>query len=86
MRKALSGLGTLWMPYGETKEMATFSCAHCNGIRHVKPYCDPADLGGLCKLCMGVICETCVGKGCDPLEKQIERQEARGRALRWMEQ
>lgn len=86
MRKALSGLGTLWMPYGETKEMATFSCAHCNSIRHVKPRCDPADLGGLCKSCMGVICERCLGQGCTPLEKRIEQQEKAGQVRRWMDE
>jgi hypothetical protein len=86
MRKALSGLGTLSGPYGETKERATFSCAHCSAIRHVKPFCDPADLGGLCKSCMGVICEQCLGRGCDPLIKKIERMEAEGHARRWMQE
>ena len=85
MRKALTGLGTLYGPDG-IKEKATFTCAHCQNIRRVEPYCDPADLGGLCKICMGVICEKCVGRGCDPFEKKLERSEARGRALRWMEE
>jgi hypothetical protein len=84
MRKALTGLGTLFEPFGRNKELATFTCGHCQNIRHVKPYCDPADLGGLCKICMNVICEQCVGGPCDPFEKKIERMEARGRALRWM--
>ena len=84
MRRALTGYATLIGPE-QTKESATFTCGHCMSIRHVKPYCDPADLGGLCKICMTVICEKCVGLGCDPFEKKIERQEAAGRARRWME-
>ena len=62
------------MPEG-VKECDTFTCAHCNAIRRVQPFCDPADLGGLCKTCMGVICEKCVGGVCDPIMKKIERQE-----------
>jgi hypothetical protein len=86
MRKALTGLGTLFGPWGEITELPTFTCGHCQNIRRVKPYCDPADLGGLCKICMTVVCECCVGKGCDPFEKKLEREEARGRALRYMEE
>jgi len=84
MRKALTGLGTLTEPHGSVKERATFTCAHCQAIRHVKPFCDPADLGGLCKICMGVVCEKCVGKGCDPFEEKLRRQEAKGQSLRSM--
>lgn len=83
MRSARSGYATLTGPMG-VREADTFTCAHCNTIRHVKPFCDPADLGGLCKTCMGVICETCVGKGCDPLMKKIERAEKAHDARRWM--
>ena len=85
MRSARTGYATLTEPNGRTKEADTFTCAHCNAIRHVKPFCDPADLGGLCKTCMGVICEKCVGLGmCDPLMKKIERQEKAAQARRWM--
>ena len=87
MRKALTGLGTLSGPYGEIEERATFTCAHCQSIRRVKPFCDPADLGGLCKCCMGVICEKCVAIGvCDPILKKIERQEKAAQARRWIEE
>lgn len=84
MRKALTGLGTLSGPYGEIEELATFTCIHCQGVRRVKPFCDPADLGGVCRLCDNVICEQCVGKPCDHFMKKIERQESAGRARRWM--
>jgi hypothetical protein len=85
LRKALTGLGTLIGPYGEIAEKPTFTCAHCQRVRRVDPYCDPADLGGLCKVCMGVVCEVCVGKGCDPFEEKLRRIEARARTRRWME-
>jgi hypothetical protein len=32
------------------------------GYQACEAICDPADLGGLYKICMGVICEHCVGK------------------------
>lgn len=70
------------LPAGTT-ERDTFSCFHCGRVTHVKPRMDPADLGGLCKQCMRLICPHCLGKGnCDPLEKKLERMEARDRALR----
>ncbi len=84
MRSARTGYATLTDPVLGVKEADTFTCAHCNSIRRVKPFCDPADLGGLCKTCMGVICETCLGKGCDPLMKKIERMEKAHDARRWM--
>lgn len=65
------------------KEADTFSCGHCNSVRHVKAKQDPTSLGGLCKCCMKLICERCVDVGiCDPLEKKLEREEARYHALR----
>lgn len=82
MRKALTGLGTLFGPDGK-QEHATFTCAHCNAVRRVKPFCDPADLGGLCKVCMGVICEQCVSRGCDPLEEKLKRVEHDQNFSRW---
>lgn len=86
MRKALTGYASLTMPMGQVKECATFTCAHCSAIRHVKPYCDPADLGGFCRCCAGVICEQCVGKDCDPIIRQIERQEKAALSRRWMDE
>jgi hypothetical protein len=70
-------------PTGSTPpECDTFTCGHCQRITFVKPLCDPADMGGLCKVCMGLICSNCVGKDCAPWEKQMEIAEARDRALR----
>ena len=57
-------------------ELDTFSCGHCNRVRHVKPKQDPTEVGGLCKTCMRLICPACVNRGhCDPLEEKIERLE-----------
>lgn len=70
---------------GPAIEHDTFTCGHCCKVVFVKPKCDPADLGGLCKQCMKLVCPDCVGKGCDPLEKKLERAEARDRFLRSLE-
>jgi hypothetical protein len=68
---------------GIRQESDTFTCAHCCRIVIVKPKCDPADLGGLCRLCDKMICPSCVDLGrCDPIEKKLEREEARYHALR----
>lgn len=68
-------------------ECDTFSCAHCNVIVAVKPMCDAADAGGLCKNCMGLICGKCVDRGtCIPIEKALERAEARSAFLRSMQE
>lgn len=70
-------------PGGVRQESDTFTCHHCNKVVIVKPKCDPYDLGGMCRLCDKMICPDCVNKGsCDPLEKKLERAEARDRALR----
>lgn len=60
-------------------ETDTFSCKHCNRVTHVRPKMDAADMGGLCKVCMGLVCKYCVGRGCDPLEAKLERAERRER-------
>jgi hypothetical protein len=63
-------------------EADTFTCYHCQRIVHVPVKGKAEDIGGQCKLCMGLICPRCVGKGCTPWEKQMEIQEAREDALR----
>ena len=61
-------------------EADTYSCKHCQRIVHVPPRCDPADLGGLCKMCMGLICPACVNEGaCAPFEKKLELYEKANR-------
>ncbi len=68
---------------GITKEADTFSCKHCGKVVHVKPRMDPADMGGMCGCCGGLICPLCIAEGvCDPLEKKLERWEASYHARR----
>jgi hypothetical protein len=69
-------------PVGTRQEMDTATCFHCNTVVHIKPFMDPADMGGLCKQCMKFICPSCVGGGCTPFEKKLEAVEVRDRALR----
>lgn len=70
-------------PGKATQHTETFTCGHCNKVTKVKAFADPADLGGLCKTCMRLICDRCVNTmRCDPIEKKLERAEARGEALR----
>lgn len=77
------GQATIVDPDAPTIEMDTFTCAHCQQVRHVKVKERPEDVGGLCKMCMKLICPGCVDKAiCDPFEKKLEREEARYHALR----
>lgn len=84
MRKP-QGLATWTTPEGKQVEAETFTCGHCQKIVFVKPKCDPADAGGLCKLCMTLICPKCAGDTkCDIFEKKLLRLEARDRLMQAM--
>lgn len=63
-------------------EYDTSTCFHCNRVTHIKPRMDPAEMGGLCKICMKLICRYCVGEPCVPFEKKIEAMEKREIARR----
>jgi hypothetical protein len=79
-RRRPQGYAVIIDPEFGTKEWDTFTCAHCGRLEHVMP--PPAlPTGGTCALCgHKMICDGCVAKGtCDPLEKQLERQEKRAR-------
>jgi hypothetical protein len=76
------GYAVIFGPLGVQKECDTFSCCHCNSVVHIKPKCNPSDLGGQCRLCDKPVCPKCVGKGCAPFEMKLEKWEARDRALR----
>ena len=80
--RGLTGYATLTGPLGAIRESSTFTCAHCNSVRHVQARQSPESIGGLCYVCNELICEQCVGKGCDPLEEKLKRIEARYHALR----
>ena len=61
---------------GIRQEADTFSCNHCGRVVIVQPKCDPADLGGMCRLCDKMICPACVDLGkCDPVEEKLQREE-----------
>jgi hypothetical protein len=82
MRRA-GGYGlSIYCDTGEVKEADSFTCRHCNRVKFVKPRERPEDLGGLCKVCMGLICADCVGQSCTPFEKKLEQQEAAYHARR----
>ena len=63
---------------GSVLEYDTFTCSHCQKIVEVKPHCDPADAGGLCRICDGYVCPICTDKGtCTTWEKKMEVMESR---------
>ena len=63
-------------------EFDTFTCAHCNRVTHIPARARPEDVGGLCKLCMGLICPRCVGKPCVPFLERLEQMEQKARFRR----
>ena len=67
---------------GLVVERDSFSCRHCNRVTFVKPRQAPEDLGGLCKVCMGLICAGCLGQPCQTLEARLAAAEARYHARR----
>jgi hypothetical protein len=73
------GYACITAPDAPTQEFDTFTCAHCNRITHVRARQDPADIGGLCRQCMGLICPRCVGEPCVPFLKRLDDMEARAR-------
>jgi hypothetical protein len=63
-------------------ETDTRTCGHCQRVDAIKPFCDPASVGGLCYCCNRYICVKCHHLAvCDVIEKKLERSEARGRLL-----
>ncbi|MCH2220448.1 MAG: hypothetical protein MK097_09020 [Dechloromonas sp.] len=68
---------------GKEVQFDSYLCGHCGLPKAVRPKHLDEDIGGFCRLCTKNICPRCLATGrCDPLEAQIERSEARGRALR----
>lgn len=60
----------------------TTTCFHCNRITHIKSKMDPAEMGGMCKICMKLICKFCLDGGCTPFEAKLEAMEKRDIARR----
>ena len=63
-------------------EADSATCKHCNAIFHVGPKQRAEDIGGLCGVCMGIVCPNCVGKGCDEVQRKLDRAEASYHARR----
>lgn len=76
------GYSVVYNPDGSKVECDTFTCRHCQKVTFVKPKMDAADLGGLCKVCMGLVCARCVGNGCDEIQRKLDRAEAAYHARR----
>ena len=83
MRRA-SNYSTLTDP-GGVLERDGYTCNHCQKIVHVQPRQAPEDLGGLCKVCMGLLCPGCYdlrmrkGVTCKTWQAQMDEMEARAR-------
>lgn len=84
--RGLSGYATLTNPLGSVRERETFTCGHCNSIRHTEPYARgflvPLADGTFakheflrCGQCDRLICEQCAGKECLPFEKKLREHE-----------
>lgn len=67
---------------GRVHEADTATCRHCNGVFHVGPRQRAEDIGGLCGVCMGIICPRCLGRGCDEVQRKLDRAEASYHARR----
>jgi hypothetical protein len=67
---------------GRVVEADTCQCSHCGQHFHVKPKQRAEDCGGFCYVCSKPVCARCVGKGCDELERKLEREEASYHARR----
>lgn len=65
--------------FARPQETDTFTCLHCQQIVDKPPFKRATDdgIGAWCHCCNGPICMRCVGKGCRPIEKYLDRMEAR---------
>lgn len=69
-------------------EWDTFTCFHCNAVKHLRAGDPTADSneGCRCVVCDKLICKRCKNLsakfGCTPFEKAIEKAEARDRFRR----
>jgi hypothetical protein len=69
-------------PQGVERERDTATCGHCQHVMQLPPPKDGRIIVRVdppCNGCGKFICSECRGKGCDPWEEQMRRQEARFR-------
>jgi hypothetical protein len=68
---------------GRETHVDVYRCGHCGLPKAVRTKSRDDDIGGFCRVCTTNVCPACMVSGrCDPFEQRIERQEARGRAMR----
>lgn len=72
-------------PAPGTGEWDTYTCAHCNSLRRVKPMARADEMPNVCHMCgdkhrPSFICERpeC-NAGCDPFEEKLKRIENKAR-------
>lgn len=71
------GYGWVRLDGRVVEEFITVTCGHwpCTKLFEVKPYTDPASVGGKCYVCGRYICAECADKKeCLPIEEGIERE------------
>lgn len=59
------------------EEVDSMTCGHCGTVVWMKPFQAGDAMGGRCTCCDKFICLRCVGKGCTPMQKQLEAWERR---------
>lgn len=57
-----------------TYECDTYTCHHCNQVKHVLPKAD-VNAVGFCRNCMKAICEPCSALPCIPFEEKLRMIE-----------
>lgn len=68
---------------GRETHVDAYRCGHCGLPKAIRTKTRDQDVGGYCMVCASNICPACLVSGrCEPFEAQLERVEARGRALR----
>lgn len=86
MRKAV-GVGTLILPGAAPRELETFTCNHCSGIRPVEVVRRGVEVSNIywCDVCDARVCGPCVNEKrdhrCVVWERKMEAAEHRQRFL-----
>lgn len=76
------GMGEYFGPDGTVTTVHSSTCAHCQRMTEFPSMREMQNHVDVCRGCMKLICLECAGRPCMTWEKQMERQEARGRFLR----
>lgn len=81
MSRREQGAAEWTYPDRRTVTRPTLTCCHCNAVTIIDQGARAEDCGGFCLRCMQPTCRNCANKGCRPFERELQRQEARGRLL-----